>query len=849
MSTRTYKTYSADGLIVVIEKNSTDINVLKEIVHEIPFRIKAFNKLAPYLKKAEAIIAGNEKTEAEVSMSALKQNNNSATLMPGQPEAIIEQQLNQAAVKDSRSQIKNIKLEDLELRSLEYNCLKAERILDLKDLVQKTEIDLLKIPNFRKTSLTRIVELLEDYGLTLGMKLDVRASSEVIQNTPPVVVSASNLSPSEQDFLAKAVIAANAKDEISSSVLKKDNKPIVLEPRESQTVIEEQDIPNSVEDSQPKTKNIMLEHLELRAREYRCLKSEGVLDLKELVQKTEADLLKIPSFGKTSLTNLNELLEYHGLTLGMNPDVIVDSEVIQNSAPISAPNLKLEDLDLSVREQKCLESKGILDLKALVKKTRVDLLKIPNFGKTSLGYLTERLSNHGLSLDMESSDVIWIDQIKLERQNDRKYIPRKFDGSKNFGDSIGDFIEQYSKTIPKKSQQLIFEKRIAHKTKNIPTLADLSRELGVTRERVRQVERKVIRLLIKVIFNRSVLKGNHRVDIDFSARWEIVATNFRDLDEVTVTDFVSELLTSWNVSYNDLEEYFNFVSVIYTGKVKSHLVSQNRTFESRILPLREKFKATSDTKISKLRLQKGTKYFADLGLFTIGDFLVGRNNINSSYNDRLVQVLDSIELTYTGSIDWAAYIKLNNLEMIGEDQYENSEDFLYGLHDAVARIIELLDLWTHSKEVFTFRTSKHPKNRPTLMAAAEKILGKPAHGPVIARMQSHFLENIRLIFIDKDYSHAKFWIAKGFVNQVDKAREIHDFAEGDFEKFIYLIRLRWGIKNPDLDSISVLWTILDGYTPQRYFHLSAGEIQKRRAKKQPKLIETKIKLSGFRDVY
>ena len=167
----------------------------------------------------------------------------------------------------------------------------------------------------------------------------------------------------------------------------------------------------------------------------------------------------------------------------------------------------------------------------------------------------------------------------------------------------------------------------------------------------------------------------------------------------------------------------------------------------------------------------------------------------------------------------------------------------------VIRTIELSDLWTHCKEIFIFRTSKHPENRPTLMEAADKILGKPAHGPVISRTQAHFLERIRRVYVDKDYSHANFWIAQGFVNQIDSAREIHELAGGNFEKFIYLIQLRWGVKNVNLDSVSVLWTLIDGYTPNRYFHLTVDEVRKRKDSQKPDVLPTKIKLSGFRDIY
>ncbi len=63
-------------------------------------------------------------------------------------------------------------IDDLELTVRSANCLKAESIYYIGDLVQKTEVELLKTPNLGKKSLTEIKEVLFNRGLQLGMKLD-----------------------------------------------------------------------------------------------------------------------------------------------------------------------------------------------------------------------------------------------------------------------------------------------------------------------------------------------------------------------------------------------------------------------------------------------------------------------------------------------------------------------------------------------------------------------------------------------------------------------------------------------------------------------------------------------------
>ena len=63
-------------------------------------------------------------------------------------------------------------VDDLELTVRSANCLKAENIYYIGDLIQRTENELLKTPNLGRKSLNEIKEVLATKGLTLGMKLE-----------------------------------------------------------------------------------------------------------------------------------------------------------------------------------------------------------------------------------------------------------------------------------------------------------------------------------------------------------------------------------------------------------------------------------------------------------------------------------------------------------------------------------------------------------------------------------------------------------------------------------------------------------------------------------------------------
>ena len=63
-------------------------------------------------------------------------------------------------------------VDDLELTVRSANCLKAENIYYIGDLIQRTEVELLKTPNLGKKSLTEIKDILASRGLSLGMRLE-----------------------------------------------------------------------------------------------------------------------------------------------------------------------------------------------------------------------------------------------------------------------------------------------------------------------------------------------------------------------------------------------------------------------------------------------------------------------------------------------------------------------------------------------------------------------------------------------------------------------------------------------------------------------------------------------------
>jgi DNA-directed RNA polymerase subunit alpha len=63
-----------------------------------------------------------------------------------------------------------------------------------------------------------------------------------------------------------------------------------------------------------------VEEFELSVRSYNCLKNANIRTIRELVQKTEGEMLKTKTFGRKSLNEIKEILQTMGLSLGMRLD-------------------------------------------------------------------------------------------------------------------------------------------------------------------------------------------------------------------------------------------------------------------------------------------------------------------------------------------------------------------------------------------------------------------------------------------------------------------------------------------------------------------------------------------------
>src|SRR5687767_5580487 len=92
---------------------------------------------------------------------------------------------NKALVDPQLEQKLNMSVQELDLSVRANNCLESAKIASVRELVKKTDADLLKVRSFGKTSLREVKRKLADLGLSLGMDLDQAAANQTAAYTSP----------------------------------------------------------------------------------------------------------------------------------------------------------------------------------------------------------------------------------------------------------------------------------------------------------------------------------------------------------------------------------------------------------------------------------------------------------------------------------------------------------------------------------------------------------------------------------------------------------------------------------------------------------------------------------------
>jgi hypothetical protein len=230
----------------------------------------------------------------------------------------------------------------------------------------------------------------------------------------------------------------------------------------------------------------------LTVRSVNALGVNELHTIRDVVSLTESELIRVPNLGRKSVVEIKTLVTSLGLFLGMTTHDI--SNYIVDGPSLSSPfdtndntvlKLPVGSLILSIRCSNCLQSAKIFTIGDLVKVSRLELIRIPNLGKGSISELEESLLALGLSFGMTYRAIRIYDAESRNLPNDSSINEENLTTISNILFPLRTTMEDWIlDLLPNKRLELI--KRITAQV----TLEQMGHELGVTRERIRQMEAK-----------------------------------------------------------------------------------------------------------------------------------------------------------------------------------------------------------------------------------------------------------------------------------------------------------------------------------------------------------------------
>lgn len=257
------------------------------------------------------------------------------------------------------------------------------------------------------------------------------------------------------------------------------------------------------------------------------------------------------------------------------------------------------------------------------------------------------------------------------------------------------------------------------------------------------------------------------------------------------------------------------------------------------------------TKISHLRLGKlsdslNQKY----GILNLND-LSDLGELLTIYESKSVnKTLETLfKSTNCNEIGWRQYCSINGFFINVKNQNQDFRTHPNFISDKIRALIPHITTWSNCTEVFDYRTSKRSKERLTLKECSIRVLNSDRLGPQVARIEKHLLEKLSKTLVYRDFSHCKAFIDKDLLDFIEKSTQIYLESNNGFNDFRH--KLEHSCKNSeDLGGLPhLLWSIIDGLPPNRYYHLSTRKRADSRKPNALKFSQRKIKLKGFKKVF
>jgi hypothetical protein len=381
---------------------------------------------------------------------------------------------------------------------------------------------------------------------------------------------------------------------------------------------------------------------------------------------------------------------------------------------------------------------------------------------------------------------------------------------------------------------------------DFPTLQTLAEEAGVTRERVRQIEKRGLtdcRALI--LENKPTKLLSPRPELQ--SFWQPILAGLAELEEISMEDLSNLIDATLEISSSDRSRVLGLLTPLLTLSVMDPLVQQSRAGTVNPLPA-----GLAALPVTHLRLGRATDSLIADEIHNIGAFWSSGHNKRYKLSKKNKAALDALQV-----------IASNDAPMLQDPELSLSRALNVHVDDFVWRgsvaetyvdfipwfsgVIGIILTWRKVEDVFRLRTALPAGERMSLKRLSLEISGN-SNGSFSGRIERYILDEMTTIFVHKDLSKCPIHIPSEVNELMDSLTSCFSEVADNFELFSTIISHRLDIPESEVKKSSHLfWALLSGNLPNRYWHLKGRARGGPAAQIEDAVNGTRtIKLKGFR---
>lgn len=417
------------------------------------------------------------------------------------------------------------------------------------------------------------------------------------------------------------------------------------------------------------------------------------------------------------------------------------------------------------------------------------------------------------------------------------------------------FVAQASEVIASwiaahdhEADRLILSERLIRSREGRLKLDALGKQLGITRERVRQREKKLLDGLYDALLADDQSRSPVQFSTGFCSWWRRAAQLLAESSSLTWPGFVSGLERAWGVPAARLTDILPLALAVLTEG--GQVVPPRTPIPTRLLEslspslLRRPIRAFPVGRSADDLEDAGCTSFGALLLAAMENRLPqGRSGAAGAAMLRAVaEAIDG-----KGDLDASRLAAALEIPLVPAQPPPSAETFLQMFDGAVEISLGLGRTTNRASDIWHVRTRHPAAIRPTLEEVGAQL---DTWGPTIKREETLLLVSLNDQLVEGEMTGAGVIWRHEFLAFVAEAAVARDEVDGDFDAFIRLLSGRWGLSEGQLRRQTAgLWAVLSLYPNGRCAPVRRKRLPEPPAQTVEFQPEGLIVLRGFRRMH